>query len=135
MEPTASRRQIDAPAVLLGWGLLLGGVLALLVWVPLWLVPGGFAVIDAPTFREGLDTGLRTGTVATVLVVLAVGCTVQGLTVLRRGRPGVDVRLMSVVLGSCALAALTQQRWLLTAVTLTTLAVVVWLHRLPAPGH
>ncbi|MBO1752518.1 hypothetical protein J4G33_11965 [Actinotalea sp. BY-33] len=130
-----SREKRDTVESLAGWVLLIGGVCAAILWVPIALFPGGFIMIDAPPPDEALRVGVWSGTAASSLLLLAATGVVLGVGVLLRGRAGLNRGLAWVGFGVAGVAALTQQVWLLGAGALVALAlVVVVLRRLDATG-
>ncbi|MFK5581958.1 hypothetical protein [Serinicoccus sp. LYQ131] len=131
-QKTRSQRR-DLVELVVGWALLTGGLIAALMWLPTALLPGGFILIDAPTASEALSVGVWSGTVAVALLLLGVSGVVLGLGVLHGGRAGLNRSLTWVAFGVAAMAALSQQAWLLSAGALAALATVLIALRQPVP--
>jgi hypothetical protein len=129
-----AHRGRDAVETLVGWALVAGGVVSVLVWLPVALLPGGFILIDAPSAGEALRVGAWSGTVAASLLLLGVAGVVLGLGVLRRGRAGLNRALTSVAFGVAGVAALSQQAWLLGVGALAALTFVLVALRPSAAG-
>lgn len=99
----------------LGAGLLV--VAAACAWVAaaLHLLPGGFIAVDAPTWQEALDVGLRQGATSACLALLAVGAATTGLRLVLAGRAHVRPSLLLVALAGPAVVAAGHGLWLLAA--------------------